>query len=280
MNKVTRRTRDVARKIYGRVARAFENEFLPNPRLDTDLFLVEFPKSGVTWLSFVFANLHVQMSQHARAITLFNLDEFVHDVQSVRRVSVHSDERQHSRIFKSHAPYMREYRKIIYLVRDPRDVMVSYWKFLTGLGQWSGTLEELVWSQEFGISAWKSHVIGWLDNVDPAVSFAIVRYEDLLMDVESEMKSLCSLLGIQVNDSQIRIACERSSIERLRVMEAEYQKRNPTLRSLEFFRKGDLGGGRIALSNELKSSIEAQLGPLMEKFGYATGRGNQGMLTR
>ena len=218
--------------------------FLPGERHDDDLFVVEFPKSGVTWLTFLLANVNAQIAGDRRAVTFFNLNDFVPDVQSVSHVSVPRAAVPGYRFFKSHAPYMAEYRKVFYLVRDPRHVMVSYWTFLTSLGWFRGNLEQLVADRTHGIRAWVDHVTGWLDGVHPSASFALVRYEDLLSNPHGELGRLYRLLGMPVTDEVIATAVERSSIERMRDLEAEAAAGNPALKNFEFVRRHAPGTAR------------------------------------
>jgi len=258
----------MADQIRDTVSDVSKREFLPVPRRDDDLFLVEFPKSGVTWLTFLIANINLLINNDPRSATLFNINDFVSDVHSVRYVECPPHRLPGYRIFKSHAGYLHHYRKVVYIVRDPRHVMSSYWAFLRGLGRWPGTLDELVNDHRFGVRAWKSHVTGWLDHIDAAASFTLVRYEDLLENPEKELERLYRLLGVPVLQEQIREAVRRSSIERLRELEAEFNSRQPALRSLQFFREGKVGGSREEVSESLSQKIQDHAGEVLARIGY------------
>jgi hypothetical protein len=244
------------------------SSYLPAQRRDDDLFLVEFPKSGVTWLTFLFANLNLLLSNDVRRATFFNINDFVPDVE----VSPHLDKSPLAfpgyRCFKSHSPYTPIYRKVIYLVRDPRHVMVSYWSFLTALGWWHGTLEELIRHPEFGIKKWRSHVETWFSRVDPAASFAFIKYEDLLADTRATLRSICQLLGLQATDEVLSTAIARSSLEEMRDAEVLFNSRHPALSNIEFVRRGKSGGARHALAPETRQLIETEAASLMRRLGY------------
>lgn len=243
-------------------------EYLPADRCDDDLFLVEFPKSGMTWLTFLVANVNAQLSGDRRAVTFFNINDFVPDVWTNRYASV-----PHAmpgyRCFKSHASYLRQYRKVFYLVRDPRHVMASFWVFLTGLGWWRGTLEELVADRKHGIQGWIRHVNGWLTGIDAAASFSLIRYEDLLMNTPGELKRLYGLLGLPVTDEVLAAAVERSSIERMRELESQFTPYHPARKNRQFVRRHPTGGGRAQLPAHVCKLIEDQAAPLMERLGYS-----------
>jgi Sulfotransferase domain len=246
-------------------------EFLPAHRNDDDLFVVEFPKSGVTWLTFLMANIHALLNDDSRAVTFFNINDFVPDIHSVRYVDAPRWPLPGFRCFKSHSRYLREYRKVFYLVRDPRHVMASYWVFLKGLGLWHGTPDKFVTNRQHGIHQWIAHVNGWLDGIDAAASFTLIRYEDLVSDTAGELKRLYKLLGMPVTEALIATAIDRSSIHRMRELESEFAARHPALRNLEFVRRKPAGGTREPLPASVIRAIEIAAGPLMERLGYRSG---------
>src|SRR5437762_10919798 len=95
----------------------------------TDIFVVGFPRSGHTWFQNLIAGV------------VFGVDpEFAHDslIQDlVPDVHYKHVFKRHgpTAYFKSHALPMKEYRRVVYLLRDGRDAMVSYWHFLSALSQ-------------------------------------------------------------------------------------------------------------------------------------------------
>jgi hypothetical protein len=244
------------------------SDFLPVPRRDDDLFLVEFPKSGVTWLTFLIANTNALLSDNGCHVTFFNVNDFVPDVQVAGHMTAPFTRVPGYRCFKSHSTYVWHYRKIFYLVRDPRHVMASYWTFLNTLGLWRGTLDQLIGHPQFGIRAWNAHVAGWLDGVDAAASFALVRYEDLVANTAGELERLYRLLGIPVSEEILSIAVERSSIDKMREAEIFFNTGHPALQNVEFVRRGEVGGARQALSGEQRRLIEREAAPVMRRLGY------------
>jgi hypothetical protein len=106
------------------------------PRHD-DLYIVSFPKSGATWMDFLMANIHTTMSGDKRSINFFNIHTIIPDIHYCRQVGIANLAFPGFRVIKSHAEFNRYYKNVIYLIRDPRDTMVSYHKFLVGLGQFS-----------------------------------------------------------------------------------------------------------------------------------------------
>src|SRR5262249_61473914 len=141
---------------------------------------------------------------------------------SVRRVGAARLPVPGCRCFTSHAPWMRRYRKVIYLVRDPRHVMASYHAHLAGRGGWDGSLAALVDHPRLGIAGWRDHVGGWLDHVDATASFTLLRYEDLRARTDEELIRLYGLLGWRLEPAIAAEAIARASPERMRELEAAF----------------------------------------------------------
>jgi hypothetical protein len=237
------------------------------PRHD-DLYLVEFPKSGVTWLSYLMANTGLVLSGSARRATFFNLNELVADIHFDRNLAPPRADGFGFRCIKSHANYVPQYKRVLYLVRDPRAVMASYFTFQTSLGQWRGSIEDFVRDRQFGISAWMRHVDGWLDNIDTGLSFALVRYEDLLADTGDALHNICMLLGLQLSEADIEKIITQSSIERMREDEALFNMGHLDLKKFNFVRKENPGGSRIVLPESVRSYIDTQAAETMRRLSY------------
>jgi len=247
---------------------AAQREFLPSDRRDDDLFLVEFPKSGITWLSFLMANINILFAGQQRTVTFFNIHDFVPDVQVGSRVTGPLASSLGYRCIKSHATYIRGYRKVFYLVRDPRDVMVSYCAYLKGQGEWHGTLDQFVTHRRYGIKTWVNHVTSWLNGIQPAVRFSLIRYEDLIANTRDELTRLYRLLGVPVTDEIIDKAIERSSIQTMRNLETEAFAGHPSLKNQQFVRRSELGGPREPLPVSLCELSEREAGTVMDRLGY------------
>ncbi len=110
-----------------RATRVLLNREAPGRKLRTfpdDVFLVSYPKSGNTWLRFLVGNL----VNPYPPVTFANIESRVPSVylnpeSRLRRIP-------RPRILKSHECFVPQYQRVIYLVRDPRDVCISYYYYL------------------------------------------------------------------------------------------------------------------------------------------------------
>jgi Sulfotransferase domain len=84
-----------------------------------DAFITSYPRSGNTWTRFLIANLMHPNGQ----VSFRNIESIIADAsalssKALKRIAS-------PRLIKSHAYFDPRYRKVLYLVRDPRDVALS-----------------------------------------------------------------------------------------------------------------------------------------------------------
>lgn len=234
-----------------------------------DLYIVSFPKSGATWMDFLMANVHLRMSGDKRSVNFYNVHNFIPDIHYSRNVRNAEQGFPGFRIMKSHSGLNPFYKNVVYVIRDPRDVMVSYFNFLRGLGQFPGNISELIRSAENGILAWVNHVNGWWKHSSAALPFFVVQYERLKTDPLEELKRFYAFLGFDIPADILRSAIEASSFERMREMEAElnYGGR-PIGEGFLFMRKGKSGEWASEIGEDDHAFILDIAGPVMASFNY------------
>lgn len=272
MNKLNR----IARGALGwaRIgAKAIANgEFIrttPTIRRHDDLYLVSFPKSGATWMDFLMGNINAAMNDDGRAVTFFNIHNFVPDIHDSRDIPDIRDRFPGFRIIKSHSGLNPFYKNVVYILRDPRDVMVSYFHFLRGLGSFQGDFAHLIRSPRFGVAAWREHLRGWMEDSAASTRFALIKYEELKVNPADTLRRLYRLLGHDLSSSVIEDAIEKSSFERMRGLETEYNYGGRDLgKALNFMRRGKAGGWRDSLSPGDVEFINETCGAWMSRFGY------------
>jgi hypothetical protein len=250
--------------------RRMHSDLLPENPLHDDFYLVSFPKSGVTWLMYLMANVNLKMSGiHDRRVTFFNLENLIPDINAATQIKQTLLPFPGCRVIKSHSPYNPFYNKIIYLVRDPRDVMVSYYHFSKNLNAFNGTMSEFIRSNEFGIDLWCQHVGSWFNDVIPSQYINFIRYEDLKVDAGSILSHIYTLLGYALPAEVVEYSVNNSSFANMKKDEEFYSRLNITLNpEFNFVRKGKAGTYKEELSDDDVRFITMRSEKWMKLFGY------------
>src|SRR5271169_1412716 len=80
-----------------------------------DTFIVSYPRSGNTWTRFLLANLlHPDVT-----VNFTTIEKLIPDVEA--QSSRYMKRLPSPRVIKSHQYFDHRYRKVLYVVRDPRD---------------------------------------------------------------------------------------------------------------------------------------------------------------
>lgn len=241
-----------------------------------DVFLVGYPKSGNTWLDFLVACLLVVSD--SQDVDFFSVERFVADIYYNNAKNLKN--LTSPRHFKSHEPYDSRYGRMVYIVRDPRDVAVSYYyhhiklKMLKDGADISTFVQRFVQGELDGFGSWGEHVMGWLDQRENDKSFLLVRYEDLKCDTVAGLGRLAVHMGLHCTDERLRATVSWCSPENMKQLERKQQSTHPTLKNtrkdMPFVRKASTGGWRRALSEADVRCIEQAWHPVMLKLGYLT----------
>ena len=239
-----------------------------------DVFLVSYPRSGNTWTRFLVANL---LHPHEPA-TFANIERMVPDIYVNSQVALLRV--PHPRVLKSHEPFDPRYKKVVYIVRDPRDVAVSmyHWEIKRGRIR-----EECPWDEflrmflagecEGRPTSWEENVASWLATRSNRDGFLLLRYEDMLEQPERELGRVADFVGIKHSESMLARAVELSSAGHMRTAERQQSRvwastRN-TRQDKPFVRAASSGAWRTDLPDSAARAIETAWGPLMRLLGYS-----------
>ena len=122
-----RRLRRTLRHMYGGYSKvdAFAKAF--HYRQD-DVVIVSYPRSGSTWLRFIFAHLiRDRVSDQSTNVDFLFVQRFIPAISAaIQQKGVDYEALPFPRIMRTHSLYIKEIPKVIYLMRDGRDVLVSY----------------------------------------------------------------------------------------------------------------------------------------------------------
>jgi hypothetical protein len=238
-----------------------------------DTFLVSFPRSGNTWTRFLVCNL----LNPDHPVDFADLESRIPEIYDTPDRQLRAFPRP--RVIKSHECFDPRYRKVIYIVRDPRDVAVSYYEFQLKrrVIPDNCSLEEFVprfMESEFEpkTGSWRDHVVSWLATRSGQKNFLLLRYEDMLADTLRESAKISSFFGLDLNPERLARAVELSSADRMRALEKQqsgrWKETRKTRQDKPFVRKASSGGWKTALPEACISKIESAWGDVMRSVGY------------
>lgn len=170
------------------------------------------------------------------------------------------------RVFTTHAKFTDAFKRVIYLVRDPRDVMVSYYyHHLRSVLSFDMGIDEFVLRNGMRPGDWGEHVLGWLEK--PSDSKQVVRYEDLHATPEATFRKVIEFCGLEVSDEQLGAYIGKSSFDNMRRLEET--KHSGNVRRIRFVRQGKVGDWCAELPDSSVKLIESRYTNIMHELGYA-----------
>lgn len=237
-----------------------------------DTFIISYPKSGSTWTRFLVANL----AHPEETVTFANLDRVLPATAVASRRQLKKMSRP--RILKSHNYFDHRYKRVVYVVRDPRDVVLSEYRFnLKGRAIQDGyPIEKFVTrfvNGEIGdYGSWKENVASWVATRCGSSNFLLLRYEDMVADTAREVAKVAAFLGIHASPERIASVVEKSSADKMRAMEKKESETwvvtKGRRKDIPFVGAATAGGWKSKLPQESIEEIEAAWGNLMTQLGY------------
>jgi hypothetical protein len=213
-----------------------------------DLFIASYPRTGNTWIRFLLADLATGSQANFESIDrMFPSVGGHHDAPALAGGR---------RVIKTHEPHRREYVQGVYLIRDVRDVLISWYRVTRtdpdNLDDLDGFVAEFVTERATPYGRWTEHVQSWQRARDRGLPITIQRFEDLQARPAEVVTEIAMALEIPADPERVQAALDRNNPEAMRRLEkegAEYLRRAVGQRS-KGVRRGAVGGWRELLTDE------------------------------
>lgn len=249
-------------------------------------WVCSYPKSGNTWVRMLLFNVALRTGL-SKALSRFDdlnpyfyqavspkpLSELnaVEQVQIRPAVILHQMQYQDGPLLVKSHYYRAEVAglpvyspmwcdKVLYVVRDPRDVACS---FSDHLGFPVDKTIDLMAQEQAGLTkdeglrhalgTWSMHVRCFREAED--LDVLVVRYEDLQQDACRELERMCEHLGIEVGDEQIEASVEACQFDNLKEFEERRGFKEKSRHQEQFFNEGRTARWRDELTEEQAERI-------------------------
>ncbi len=264
------------------------------------MYLISFPKTGRTWLTLMIGKA-LEIHFKLKNVNLLNLETLTDSIDGISKIELIHDDAPHWKKPNELKKTKDSYRsaKVIFLVRDPRDVIVSLYfekkkRVVSYLQQekkayqgvfdderirpYEHNLSEYLLEEIGGFDTILEYYIIWAKNRHILGDFLLVRYEDLYSNPNKELRRTLDFLGLKsVNDEAIKEAVEYGAFNNMKKMEKEGRFNSHRLMPAdgtdkESFktRQGKVQGFMEYLNQDEIKFVNAKMGEtLLDFFGYS-----------
>ncbi|XP_060070424.1 sulfotransferase 1C2-like [Ylistrum balloti] len=217
-----------------------------------DVLLCTFPKSGTHWV--------YNMARMIQTKTLrYSGTPVIIEQENIKVV----DETSSPRMFHTHLPFpfipkaaMEGQMKIIYVLRNPKDVAYSYYMFLSRLenSSYIGSFDhyqKVFLSEETTASggSWFTHTKEWYTGMltNQSLKILSLRFEDLKKNLYQNILQIAEFLGVDHDETFLRNVERAVSFENLKEKHATILGETERYKSLgdngrlPIYRKGIVG---------------------------------------
>ena len=250
--------------------------------LTADCLIVSYPKSGRTWLRVMlseyfvarydlpagslieFANFHYMDSRIPKIF-------FTHDIRNTLLTP--------AEVVRDRSVYHN--KRLVFLVRDPRDVVVSmYFQRTRRDENFDGSMSDYVFGSVGGFETLLCFYKSWMETLPNISQSLLLKYEEMKSSPELALSSVLTSIGYDPDPELVHAAVRASTFEQMKKKETnnEYGRAwlkagNPDDKESFKVRRGIVGGYRDYLSEPEIDRMNTMLDTLLPAgLGYTASR--------
>jgi len=215
---------------------------------------------GILVLEGYFHDLHIE-----RATDIPDEpSEYIPALKALK--SIAGDRIAPYRVVKTHNRYQPDFNKSIYLVRDGRDVMVSYYFYYKRFNNFEGSFLDFLNMTPSPALEWAEHVESWIKDTEADIF--VMRYEKLKENTLKEIQELLIFLQEVRTSLEIQNAISHCSFQKLSNHEIATKPPLTSDLNSRFFRKGVVGDWKHFFQSEHINKFKKDANWMMLKLGY------------
>ncbi len=237
----------------------------------SDVVISPFGKCGTTWLQQIFHTLRTRGDMDFDDIS--RVVPWI-EMATADGLDIEAPQRAEPRGFKSHLAYdaIPPGAKGIVSFRDPRDALVSMYRFMEGWFIEPGAVSIADFAdnwigREAGRSYW-GHLLSWW-QVRQRPDVLVMSYEQMVAEPEASIRRVAAFCGIPLDNDLLTLTLERSSIaymlahkdrfdDAMNRRASEVRCNLPPGSDSAKVRQGGVGGHKAELTADIIARLDAK----------------------
>ncbi|XP_008052352.1 bile salt sulfotransferase [Carlito syrichta] len=192
---------------------------------DKDVVTVTYPKSGTNCLIEILCLIHSKGDpKRIQSVPIWERSPWVETEEGYKSLN----NKEGPRLLTSHLPIQlfpksifRSKTKVIYLIRNPRDSLVSGYffcymaKFLKRPKSLEQYFDGFIQGMVMLYGSWFDHIRDWL-SMRERNTFLILSYEELKQDTRRTVEKICRFLGKKLEPEELNLVLKNSSFQAMK----------------------------------------------------------------
>lgn len=198
-----------------------------------DILLASFPRSGNTWMRFFLCNLISLNEWNGKGVDFPLLNRTMPEFGASNLLR-RWPQKTIPRVVKTHKAFQPIFKKnqSIGIIRDPRDVMVSYYHYKKDrYNTFTGSFSEFIRDPLDGLESWFRHYLSWCSHWT-----LMLKYECIKDNQLHEFKRVLNVLDCPLSEDLVNEAINRSNART--VESADILHKAPSTGDAKFVRSG------------------------------------------
>lgn len=243
-------------------------DYTPRP---SDVYICTYPKSGTNWAmqaAVQIAHLGYAQFEHIHDLVPYVENSFMDPIASLENKQIASQAPTGLRVIKTHL--QRSYLKFnhesryIVIIRDPKDIIVSYyrfvnplWKARVGLTYPLEIFVERFISPQFIEGSWAAHLASWW-AVKNEPNILLLTYNEMKENPSRCYQQMANVMNVSLTPHQLYSVASQCEFRYMQSIGHKFDvlRKAKTDGQANIFRSGEIGSYKKLLTPIQQVSID------------------------